>query len=196
MLPDQCQIALKEWAVTVESLAQGQQILLLRKGGIHEEGKDFKVIHPEFLLYPTYEHQQEDLLKPQHQPALKRLLTESPRGDTITFTHWAASEEIIEVSDQEKVDDLSSHHIWTDEYAQSRLRWKPMQPLSIMLLRIYRLEQPVTVPYIPEYGGCTSWVEIIPKVNLGDLKPVLSDQEFRRQADEIKGSLGLAVAAS
>ncbi len=196
MLPDQCQIALKEWAVTVESLAQGQQILLLRKGGIHEEGKDFKVIHPEFLLYPTYEHQREDLLKPQHQPALKRLLTESPRGETIAFTHWATSEEIIEVSDQEKVDDLSSHHIWTDEYAQSRLRWKPMLPLSIMLLRIYRLEQPVTVPYIPEYGGCTSWVEIIPKVNLGDLKPVLSDQEFRRQADEIKGSLGLAVAAS
>ena len=196
MLPDQCQIALKEWAVTVESLAQGQQILLLRKGGIHEEGKDFKVIHPEFLLYPTYEHQREDLLKPQHQPALKRLLTESPRGETIAFTHWAASEEIIEVSDQEKVDDLSSHHIWTDEYAQSRLRWKPMLPLSIMLLRIYRLEQPVTVPYIPEYGGCTSWVEIIPKVNLGNLKPVLSDQEFGRQVDEIKGSLGLAKTAS
>ncbi len=196
MLPDQCQIALKEWAVTVESLAQGQQILLLRKGGIHEEGKDFKVIHPEFLLYPTYEHQREDLLKPQHQPALKRLLTESPRGETIAFTHWATTVEIIEVSDQEKVDDLSSHHIWTDEYAQSRLRWKPMLPLSIMLLRIYRLEQPVTVPYIPEYGGCTSWVEIIPKVNLGNLKPVLSDEEFGRQVDEIKGSLGLAVAAS
>ena len=50
MLPDQCQIALKEWAVTVESLAQGQQILLLRKGGIHEEGKDFKVMD----LFPSY----------------------------------------------------------------------------------------------------------------------------------------------
>lgn len=196
MLPDQCQIALKEWAVTVESLAEGQQILLLRKGGIHEEGKDFKVIHPEFLLYPTYEHQREDLLKSQHQPALKRLLAESPRGETITFTHWAKCEDIIEVSDQAKVDDLSSHHIWTDEYAQSRLRWKPMLPLSIMLLRIYRLEQSATVPYIPEYGGCTSWVDIIPKVNLGSLKPVVSDQEFRRQVDEIKGSLGLAVTAS
>ena len=34
MLPEQCQIALKEWAVTVESLAEGRQILLLRKGGI------------------------------------------------------------------------------------------------------------------------------------------------------------------
>ena len=37
MLPDHCQIALKEWAVTVQALARGEQILLLRKGGIHED---------------------------------------------------------------------------------------------------------------------------------------------------------------
>ena len=195
MLPDRCQIALKEWAVTVHSLAQGQQILLLRKGGIHEEGKDFRVIHSEFLLYPTYEHQREDLLKPEHQSTLSQLLSELPRSETITFTHWAKAEEIIEVSDQEKVDELSPHHIWADEYAQSRLHWKPMLSLSIMLLRVYKIEQPVTVPFIPEYGGCTSWVEGIPTINLGNMKPVLADQEFQRQVDEIKGSLGLTVAA-
>ena len=154
------------------------------------------MIHPEFLLYPTYEHQREDLLKPEHQGALDHLLSGSPRSETIIFTHWAKAEEIIEVSDQEKVDDLSPHHIWTDAYAQSRLHWKPMLPLSIMLLRVYRMEQPVSVPYIPEYGGCTSWVEIIPTVNLGNLEPVLSDQRFQRQVDEVKGSLGLAVTAS
>ncbi len=194
MLPDRCQIALKEWAITVQSLSQGEQILLLRKGGIHEDGKDFRVVHPEFLLYPTYEHQREDLLKPGHQPALQQLLSDTPRTDSITFTHWARAEEIIEVEEQERVDDLSSFHIWTDEYAQSRLRWKPMLPLSILLLRVYRLEQPVTVPYIKEYGGCTSWVEILPRIDLGQLEPVLDDVEFQRQVDAIKGSLGLAVA--
>ena len=76
ILLDSCQIALKEWAVTVQALAKGGQVLLLRKGGIHEEGKDFRVIHPEFLLYPTYEHQREDLLKPEAQPSLKQLLAE------------------------------------------------------------------------------------------------------------------------
>ena len=70
-----------------------------------------------------------------------------------------------------------------------------MLPLSIMLLRVYKIEQPVKVPFIPEYGGCTSWVEVIPTINLGSMKPVLTDQEFRRQVDEIKGSLGLTVAA-
>ncbi len=195
MLPDRCQIALKEWAITVQSLSQGEQILLLRKGGIHEDGKDFRVIHPEFLLYPTYEHQREDLLKPGNQPALHQLLSDTPRTDSITFTHWARAEEIIEVEEQETVDDLSSFHIWTDEYAQSRLRWKPMLPLSILLLRVYRLEHLVTVPYIKEYGGCTSWVEILPRIDLGQLEPVLDDAEFQRQVDAIKGSLGLAVAA-
>ena len=191
MLPDRCQIALKEWAITVQALAEGEQILLLRKGGIHETGKDFRVIHPEFLLYPTYEHQREDLLKGNYQPALAKLLEATPRTESITFSHWARAEEIIEVEAQEKVEDLAPYHIWTDEYAQSRLRWKPMLPLSILLLRVYRTENPVTVPYIKEYGGCTSWVDIIPRIDLGQLEPVLDDAEFARQVETIKGSLGL-----
>ena len=195
ILPDSCQIALKEWAVTVQALAKGGQVLLMRKGGIHEEGKDFRVIHPEFLLYPTYEHQREDLLKPEAQPSLKQLLAETPKSDTITFSHWARVAEVIEVSEQERVNDLSGHHIWTDAYAQSRLHWKPMLPLSIVLLRVYQMERPVTIPWSKEYGGCTSWVETLPQIKLGQMQPALADQEFQRQVDEIKGSLGLTVAA-
>lgn len=194
MPANQCQIALKEWAITVRALSQGDQILLLRKGGIHESGKDFRVIHPEFLFYPTYEHQREDLLLEKYQPALRQLLLDTPASDNITFSHWAKVEDVLEISGQDKVDDLSPYYIWTKEYAQSRLRWKPMLPLSIMLLRVYRMEQPVTVPFLPEYKGCTSWVEVLTDVNLGQLQPVLSDEEFQSQVAEIKGSLGLPVA--
>jgi hypothetical protein len=187
-----CQLALKEWAITVKALADGDQIMMLRKGGIHEESKDFRVIHPEFLLYPTYLHQREDLLKDSHQPSLRQLLSENPADDdAVTFTHWARVHELLEIDQQGKVEDLAPHHIWTDSYAQSRLHWKPMVPLSIILLRVYQMENPVVVPFIPEYRGCTSWVDIIPTVNLGQLQPVLSDEEFQRRVDEIKGSLGL-----
>ena len=193
--PDKCQMALKEWAITCESIGRGEQILLLRKGGIHEDGKDFRVIHREFLLYPTFEHQKSELLRPEHQPALEALL-ERPREDQqITFAHFAKAEEVLEVEGQGKVDHLAPHYIWTTDYAQSRLRWKPMLPLSVMLLRAYRLETPVTVPWIPEYSGCTSWVEILADVPLGRLDPVLSDAEFQARVDAIKGSLGLAAAA-
>jgi hypothetical protein len=49
---------------------------------------------------------------------------------------------------------------------------------------------------LPEYGGCTSWVGILHDVPLGQLEPVLSDDEFRLRVDEIKGTLGMAVAAT
>ncbi len=195
MLPKNCQMALKEWAVTVRALAQGEQVLLLRKGGIHESGKDFRVIHPEFLLYPTYEHQREDLLKDEHQSSLSNILAEPRQEGRISFSHWARVEETVEVSQQDKVDDLSPYHIWTTDYAQSRLRWKPMLPLSVLLLRVYSLEQPVSVPFLPEYQGCTSWVEVLDTVALGHLQPVLSDEAFQRQVDKIRGCLG-TVATS
>ena len=194
MLPDVCQMALKEWAVTVQALAQGQQVLLLRKGGIHELSKNFRVIHPEFLLYPTYEHQREDLLKDAHQPSLRQVLQEPRQEDRITFSHWARVEETIEVAGQDKVDGLSSYYIWTNDYAQSRLRWKPMLALAVMLLRVYSLEEPVSVPFLPEYQGCTSWVDVLDRVPLGRLEPVLYDVEFRRQVDAIKGCLSAPVA--
>ena len=193
--PNVCQLALKEWAVTERALAQGRQILLLRKGGIHEEGKDFRVVHPEFLLYPTYEHQREELLQPEYQPGLRALLGEPHNEDQINFSHWAKVEEVIEVSEQEKVDHLSPHHIWTNAYAQSRLHWKPMLPLSVLLLRVYRMEQPVTVPFLPEYRGCTSWVDVLTPVSLGRLLPVLGDKDFRQRVDQVKASLGMAATA-
>ena len=196
MLPNQCQVALKEWAVTVRALAQGQQTLLLRKGGIHEGSKDFRVVHPEFLLYPTFEHQREDLLQPDYQPGLRYLLDEPRNSDQIVFSHWAKVEELIEISEQDKVDGLSPHFIWTKEYAQSRLHWKPMLSLSVLLLRVYEIGQPVSVPYLKEYGGCTSWVDILDRVDLDGLQPVLSDAEFGRRVEEIKGSLGMAVATT
>ena len=196
MLPEYCQMALKEWAVTVKALAHGTQILLLRKGGIHETDKDFRVIHPEFLLYPTYEHQKEDLLKDNHQADLREVLEEPWQKDQIRFTHFAKVEETIQVSEQDKVDYLWPHHIWTNEYAVSRMRWRPLQPLSILLLRVYNLENLVDVPYLPEYGGCTSWVDIFDRVALGQLKPVLTDEEFSSQVDAIKGCLGKPVATT
>ena len=192
---NKCQMALKEWAITCDAIGRGEQILLLRKGGIHEDGKDFRVIHREFLLYPTYEHQKADLLRTEHQPALEALLDRPRNDEQITFTHFAVAEEVLEVEEQGKVDDLAPHYIWTTGYAQSRLRWKPMLPLSVMLLRAYRLQAPVAVPWIPEYSGCTSWVEVLTDVPLGRLEPVLSDTEFRAQVNTIKGSLELAVAA-
>ena len=196
-IPATCQLALKEWAVTVQALADGDQIILLRKGGIHEDSKDFRVTHPEFLLYPTYLHQRADLLKPSHRPTLRQLLADSPGdNDAVTFTHWARVAELLEIDRQDAVARLAPHHIWTDTYAQSRLRWKPMAPLTALLLRVYRMAEPTTAPFIPEYGGCKSWVDIIPTVRLGAATPVLDDARFAAMLAAVKASIGDPAATT
>ena len=69
-------IAFKEWAVTVRALAEGEQLITLRKGGIREPGKPFRLTHARFFLYPTFDHQAGDLVRESHQPELRRALEE------------------------------------------------------------------------------------------------------------------------
>ena len=184
-----CKVALKEWAVAVRELAAGRQVVLLRKGGIREPGKEFRVVHPEFLLFPTYEHQREELIKPEYHASLRQLLAEAPRSDTVTMAYLARVAEAIEVTDQRQVDALAPHHLWTNDYAQKRLHWKPRKPLHVLLVRLYRLERPHRVPVLPEYAGCTSWVELAEPVPLGALTPVLDDEAFQRRAQAAKAAL-------
>ena len=186
MLPSHSVVALKEWAVTVEALEHGFQILLLRKGGIREELKDFRPIHPQFLLYPTFEHQRSDLMKPSFAQTLRKTLESKPNFEYVTFTHWAELAEAIELTDPAVMGRISEFHIWSDDYAESRLRWKPRSPLTAMLLRVYRLEKPQQIPYRSSFGGCRSWVQLESHIALGDLTPVMSNEDFQSAKSAIK----------
>ena len=74
-------IAFKEWAVTVRALAEGEQLLTLRKGGIREPERHFKLEYERFFLYPTFDHQRADLVRESHQPELARALEEGVWSD-------------------------------------------------------------------------------------------------------------------
>lgn len=182
--------ALKEWAVTIKALDGGKQVLLLRKGGIRE--KEFKVEHEEFLLYPSYEHQRSDLLKPEFLGELRETLSpwggvapnESPQS--VTFTHFARVRDVIEVTDPAKVEALSPYFIWTTDYAEQRLHWRPRKPLEILLVRVYRLEYPVMMPVSPYFAGCKSWVELDSGIPLGRLTAVISEEQFDEAAQRIR----------
>jgi hypothetical protein len=50
-------IAFKEWAVVVDALGRGEQVLILRKGGIREQRGEFQADHHEFWLFPTRYHE-------------------------------------------------------------------------------------------------------------------------------------------
>jgi hypothetical protein len=189
-LPPVSSIALKEWAVAVNALSQGRQIMLLRKGGIHRDDKDFRIVHPEFLLFPTYTHQLPELLKDQYHPQLAESLEQDDVDGLVTISAWAEVTDIVEIWDEEPLARVSPHHIWSDDYAQKRLHWRPRHPLMVALVRVYRLRQPQALPVLDAYEGCKSWVDLGQDVPLGQMEPVLPEAEYKAAADAIKRALG------
>jgi hypothetical protein len=189
MAPPTCRLALKEWAVTEQALARGEQILLLRKGGIREERREFRVMHPEFLIFPTYEHQREDLVAPRWRQELSTLLQQPRDTGEVVFSHWARVRETIEITEDRQVEALAPNYIWTPDYARSRLHWKPRSPLLVLLVRVYRLGMPRRSPLAPSYAGCKSWVSLEEEIELGQLTPVLGEREFQAKTDAIRAAL-------
>ncbi|HEY9831804.1 MAG TPA: DUF1802 family protein [Stenomitos sp.] len=180
--------ALKEWAVAVDALEQGKMIMLLRKGGIKEEGNRFSVTHNRILLYPTYEHQQPHLLKPEYVTQVTPV-TSGWHPETVRISSWAEITDILLVSDAKSVATLLPYHIWNEQFVSDRLRWKPRQSLFILLLRTYRLPQPQLTRYCPEYGGCRSWIDLTEVINLEGIVPVLDDTTYTAQVTQIRNAL-------
>ena len=171
-------VAFKEWAVTVRALAEGEQLLTLRKGGIREENKHFEIEHDRFFLYPTFDHQRNDLVRQSHLPELARALEEGvwpddeppakallqdggiPQPERVRIRAWAEVSASYLITDPRAIDALSPYYVWTTDYAEKRLAWKRRHPLHVMVLRTYRIPRPVTVKVRPEYHGCRSWLEL------------------------------------
>ena len=151
--------ALKEWAVIVHALLEGEQILDVRKGGLREDGRHFSVQANRLWLYPTAEHQKPELLKEPYRHWID-LAHAAPVGEPITLEGWADVVKVATVTSQEELDAIASKLIWTSDYAASRLGWKHRDPLWVLALRVHRLDEPVTVDWADDYGGCTSWVEL------------------------------------
>ncbi|WP_414755178.1 DUF1802 family protein [Anabaena sp. CCY 9910] len=176
---------LKEWAVAINALEAGKTIMLLRKGGIHENKGRFQVAYEQVLLYPTYEHQQPSLLKTEYA-GLVRPVTSGWHPETVRIRSWAQITDILPISDEATVNALLPFHIWNENFISDRLKWKPQQPIFILLLRTYKLPQEQEISYRAEYGGCKSWIDITSPIQLQDSQPVLSDCDYGQIAQAIR----------
>ena len=179
---------LKEWAVAVDALAAGKTILLLRKGGIRETGRRFTVSHNSVLLYPTYEHQKPELLKPDYTQQVKRVPS-GWRPESVNRKAWAQITHNFQLSEAEKVEALMPYHIWNERFVTERFKWKPKQPLHILLLRTYQLSEVVPLADHPEYGGCRSWIDLLESISIDGAVPVLNDADYASQIDTIQKML-------
>ncbi|MBW4594037.1 MAG: DUF1802 family protein [Brasilonema angustatum HA4187-MV1] len=177
--------ALKEWAVAINALETGKTIMLLRKGGIHERHGRFEVNHKQILLYPTFEHQQPFLLKPDYTN-LVIPVTPGWHPETVGISSWAEITDIFPVSEESVVNALLPFHIWNEYFISDRLKWKPRQPLYILLLRTYKLPQEQEIPYSSKYGGCKSWIDLHGFISLQGSQPILSDSIYTQLVAQIR----------
>ncbi len=181
--------ALKEWAVAVNALEAGNTIMLLRKGGIHERNGHFQVAHKQILLYPTYEHQQAFMLKTEYANDVYPV-TPGWHPETIRIGSWAEITDILPVSDEFIVNSLLPFHIWNEHFISDRLKWKPRQPLYILLLRTYKLLQEQHIAYYAKYSGCKSWIDLDQPIDLQAAKPILSDFAYSQLVGKIRSIVG------
>ncbi|MBP0011819.1 MAG: DUF1802 family protein [Roseofilum sp. SBFL] len=181
--------ALKEWEIAIQALETGEIICLWRKGGIQETEKRFQVDRDWIWLYPTYEHQKPSLLKPVYAAQVKPV----PSGwhpDKITISSGAKVTDVLELTEPEQIQglfhNLFAEQIWTEDFISDRLRWKPQKPLSLLLLRVYRLSKPAIVPYDASYGGCKSWIDLQITISGDRLSPVLNDSIYEQRCNQIR----------
>ena len=173
--PTSLRIALKEWAVVCRALESGRQMLLLRKGGISESGGEFQVQHRGFLLFPTYLHQNRQMLKAADQGDY------SPLGEEpneVTIASAGVVTDIVRLQSRQQMERIDDEHVWTAPLIDMRFNYRPENPLYLLLVRAYRLHTPVTIANTPAYAGCKSWVPLDHEIQAGDALAVVDDVKY------------------
>ncbi len=175
--------ALKEWAVVCKALEDGRQVVLLRKGGILEYRQGFEVKHDRFALFPTFEHQSKDHLQPDYQDKLDDVLKNQPAATQNTLTSYAEVVHVREINDRSVLKKLEKYHVWNESYVNARLNYNPSKPMSAILLRVYKLDNPVQVDVMPEWAGCKSWIPL--DIQAAGGRPAIDDAAFSRISSEV-----------
>lgn len=183
-LPGALQAALKEWAVVCEALASGRQIFLLRKGGIAEGKRGFELKHGAFALFPTWEHQQRDGLRPEFHGLFERLRPADP--DRIEIRYAARVAGVMRAPETPRaLLRAAEHHVWAEPYIRMRYEYRPDLPLWIVLTRVFRLPGPRLIENDRRYRGCRSWVDLYEEIDTRNSTETLDDSRFAAAREDL-----------
>lgn len=193
-------LALKEWSVVCRALEEAKQSILLRKGGILEYKKGFEISQKIFLMYPTLEHQSKEYLQPNYLQEFELFLKANDsvaQDKSNTIRILAIIEAIQEVNDETILSKLEKYHIWNEKYVNMRMKYNPKIPVKALLLRVYKLPEPISIDVNPKWAGCKSWIDIeLTKRNgnsydnidelLNQCEPVIKEDEFQEIYENFK----------
>jgi hypothetical protein len=167
--------ALKEWSNVVAALGRGEQILLIRKGGLADP--DFGVEADRFYLYPTYFHQGEQEARPR-----------------VEITHWCEVARTWPVTELEALERLAPLVKMPWETLETRYRFRPDQALYVIAVKTWELARPAQVEFCEIYGGCKSWISVDEEIDVAGSRAVLNDGELQAKIEEVDALLTTAAA--
>jgi len=186
-LPPSLNVALKEWATVCHALETGRQMLLLRKGGIYEAAGEFQLEHRQFVLFPTYLHQNAKMLKAEARDGLEQREAEPRR---VRLGAAGVVTDIVRVGSRGQIDAVDHEHVWAPPLIDMRFNYRPDNPLYVLLVRAYRLAEQVTVENTPAYAGCKSWVPLGQTIAAGGGQAVLGDEAYEMRRKRILSAVG------
>lgn len=179
-------VALKEWAVVCDLLLEGEQTLLMRKGGIAEaEGPGrFRLESPRFAFFPAWLHQRPEGIKAQWRDKV-RVFDAEPAE--IEIRGIGVATDVWQVPSRESLDRIDDLLCWTAAQIDMRWNYKPSQPLYLVAVRLYRLASPRRIQNNPQYAGCKSWVHLDATDTMDDQSAlaVLSNAAYAVQVDRV-----------
>jgi hypothetical protein len=188
--------ALKEWAIVCHALADGRQTLLIRKGGIREVKDGFEVTRHNFWLFPTYAHQNTaDLVQSVHDD-FRTTQTTEPSSGMIPIRLFATVDDVVKITDLERLRRLQWQHILSWECVASRFHYRDKPGVHLLTLRVYRRPEPILVPNRSWYDGCVSWVDLDQALETSGCVPVLSDADFAARVAAIRRQIAGPEAAA
>lgn len=158
--------ALKEWASAIASLARGEQVVLIRKGGIADP--NFGLEATRFYLFPTNFHD-----------------GGGPPPESVPITHWCEAVRTWEVRDLQKLLALEPAVVFDRATLETRYRFRPDQAVHVIGVRTWALPEPFAIPLTDAYAGCRSWISLDEEVGIDGSIAVLGEAELREKLEAI-----------
>ena len=118
--------ALKEWASVIAALGRGEQVVLIRKGGLADP--NFGLEADRFYLFPTNYHD-----------------AGGGEPESIPITHWAEVVRTWQVRDLETLRRLEPLVALDRATLETRYRFRPDQAINVIAVRTWRLPKPAHV---------------------------------------------------
>ncbi len=163
--------ALKEWASVIAALGRGEQVILIRKGGIADP--KFGLEADRFYLFPTNFHEG----------------VAPPPSAAISITHWCEAARTWEIRDLDKLLRLEPLVVFDRQTLETRYRFRPDQSVHVIAVRTFALRDAVRIKMTDGYAGCRSWVSLDEEIDIDGSRAVLEDADFQEKIGEVSASL-------